>query len=315
MSLEFIFFLTLLCVGFVLILKSADYFIDESAVIGKYYGMSKLLIGLTIVAIGTSLPELLTSLGAVLFTENYSEFIIGTIMGSNITNIFLIFGLFMLMSGNFEIRKNEKLNIIMLLFTTIFLVAFVLLGIVNYFSIILVILYLVYLIYLAKFEKREILEEEEVVIENEKISIGRASIILFVSFIGLFLGAKIVIMSIESIGEMLLIPAAYLTLTTVSFATSLPEIAVTITAARKKQYLLAIGNIIGSNIANIALVFGLSGFIGYYAVQTELFLKSIIFLLIATFIFSALIYKKKFNKVYGHLFLGLYVLYIISFFF
>lgn len=312
---ELFLFLILLGAGFYIILKAADYFIDEAAAIGYKLGMSKMIIGLTIVAIGTSLPELFTSIVSIMFTPNYPDFIIGTIMGSNITNILLIFGLFMVMAKKFEIHKNERLNVIMLLFTSIFFTTFVLLGFVNYFVILLVILYMVYTIYLAKFEKKELIEEEEAIIDHEHKPMYQSVLILLLSFVGLFAGTKMVIYSIEGLGALLLIPTAYLTLTTVAFATSLPEIAVTIIAAKKKQYMMCIGNLIGSNIANVAIIFGISGFFGFYYVETQLFKLSIAFMLIATFYISFLVSNKKFAPVHGYIFLLGYIAYIITFFF
>ena len=132
------------------------------------------------------------------------------------------------------------------------------------------------------------------------------------AFLGLFIGAKLTVVSIEEIGYILKIPAAFLTLTTVSVATSLPELAVTISSTRKKEYLIAIGNIIGTNVMNVCIIIGMSGFLGNYAVETSLFVRAVIFSFIATTLMSYLVLKRKFSPKWGYIFVGLYVLFLIS---
>lgn len=298
--------------GFYILTKAADYFIEEAANLGKIFGMSKLMIGLTIVAIGTSLPETLASLGSILFTDNYSEFIIGTTLGSNITNILLAFGIFMIVSGKFYIKKKETFNVLAFYITSVVFLEFILLGFVNYVAIALVIFYGFYLYYSKRYQRYEIQILEEEVVENRTHSAKKSYIILVLAFIGLFIGAKLTVDSIEQIGLILQIPAAFLTLTSVSVATSLPEIAVTISSAKRKEYLIAIGNIIGTNVMNICLIIGMSGFLGNYEVQTELFLKAVIFSFIATTLMSYLVLKKKFTPKWGYLFLVMYVIFLVS---
>ncbi len=315
MSLELLLQIVLLIIGFYAILKSADVFVDKAVSIGNQLKLSKLTIGLTIVAIGTSLPELFTTIGAVLFIQNYSDFIIGTVMGSNITNILLVLGIFLIYTKTFTIQKSEKSNTISLIILTLAFSLFIYLGFSNQLTILLLIFYGIYLIYMAKYHKEEIYKEEKVETSNDKKEDMKESIpILILCIIGLFVGAKIVTSSIEEIGTLLSIPSAYLTLTTVALATSLPEIAVTILTAKKKQFLIGIGNIMGSNIANIALVFGLFGFLGYYTIETSLYIESLKFLLISTLIFSILLFRKKFYGWAGYIFLALYTIYIIMFF-
>lgn len=311
---ELIVYICVFIVGFYIISKSADYFVDEAANIGLKYGMSKLMIGLTIVAIGTSLPEMITSLGSILFTENYSEFIIGTTLGSNITNILLAFGVFLIASKKFYIQKRQLFNLISLLGTSLIFIIFILFGFVTQIAIILVIFYTYYIIYLKKYQKTEIVEIEEEYVDKVNHGIRGSFLIIFTSFLGLFAGAKLTVFGIENIGFSLGVPAAFLNLAVVSIATSLPEIGVTIASAKKKEYLMAIGNIIGTNIMNICLIIGTSGFFGYYAIDTQLYKSSIIIFAIATILFSFLIFIKKFTAKWGYLFLFLYAIYLITIF-
>ena len=304
---ELIIYLCVFAVGFYIISKAAEYFVDEAANIGTRHGMSKIMIGLTIVAIGTSLPEMITSLGSILFTPNFSEFIIGTTLGSNITNILLAFGIFLIVAKKFYIQKDELFNIIAFLGTSIIFITFIAFGFVSYVAISLVIFYTYYLVYQRKYQKLELKDKR-------KHGNKKSYLISVPSFIGLFLGAKLTILGIENVGMILGIPIAHLNLAAVSIATSLPEISVTIASAKKKEYLMAIGNIIGTNIMNICLIIGISGFYGLYKIETSLYLSSIIILAIATSLFSYLVYKKKFSEKWGYAFLTLYIIYLISIF-
>ena len=311
-TLVFIFFLF---VGFAIILKSSDIFVDSAETMGKKFKLSPIVTGLTIVALGTSLPELFTSVGAILFTEHYSQFIIGTIMGSNITNILLIFGLFLIFAGNFSIKKSQIVNVLTLIFVTFVLLIFVFLGFVNYFAIGLIVFYVLYVVYEANYQKREIIIEEKEIVALLGYQELSSYFVLLGSVGGLYFGSKLVVSAIEGLGSIFVIPAAFLSLTTVAIGTSLPEIAVSINTAMKKEYLIGIGNVIGSNIINIALVFGLSGFFGRYAVNTGFYYMSIAFLVIGTMFFSAMLLRKNFHRYQGLILLGLYILYILSFFF
>lgn len=312
--LEFLFNVVLFSLAFFIITKSADFFIDEASTIGKGLGMSKLLIGLTIVAIGTSLPEMMTSLGSILFTNNYPDFIIGTTMGSNITNMLLVFGIFLILTEKFEIRKKQTFNIIALLFTTIIFAVFIILGYVNYVATGLFIYYIFYIIHLKNHQKAEILGLEKEEVEFTKESLSKSFGILVLSFCGMFIGVKLVVLSIENISTILDIETSSLTLTAISIATSLPELAVIFSTAKQKEYLMAIGNIVGTNIMNICLIIGSSALLGGYVIETSLYFIPMMIFVFGTVLFSYMMFSKKFNKYYGYFFLCLYVFYISNIF-
>lgn len=314
MILELILFFLLLIGGFYIIIKTADFFIDEAATIGKSFGMSKVMIGLTIVAIGTSLPEAITSLSSILFTPEYSDFIIGTTLGSNLTNILLVFGIFLVLSGNFKIRKNLNFDTTTLLVTSSFMSIFILLGYSNRFAIAILIFYVGYLIYLAKFNKSQIIKSEEELVDIKKEPRLKSYVFLVLSIAGLMVGARIVIYCIENIGIILSVPPAYLTLTTISIATSLPELAVIISSFKKNEHLIGIGNIVGTNIMNIGIIFGVSGFYGFYVINTELYYYSLAFFTIGILLFSYMLLTKRFSRNIGYVLIGLYLMYLGSFF-
>lgn len=314
--LELLLYIVLFVVAFFIIIKAADYFVDEAAYLGNSFGMSKLMIGLTIVAIGTSLPELVTSLSAIFFTENFSDFIVGTAMGSNITNILLAFGIFLLFSKTFTVEKKETFNVLVLLSTTILFSYFIIQSYVPFLAVLLVPLYGFYVYHQSKASKKVIIKEEELMVQPlEKHPITQSIGILILSFIFIFIGARLVVYSIEEGGALLGIPAAYLTLTTIALATSLPEIAVTVSSARKQEYLIAIGNILGTNIMNVCLIIGMSALTLGYSVNSETYILSVILFLVSTLLFSLMILTRKFYFVGGFIFLLLYVIYVLQFLF
>jgi cation:H+ antiporter len=221
----------------------------------------------------------------------------------------LYFGLFLFFAGTFTTRKREVMNVVFLLFTTLVLSFHIIIGFVSPIVIVLTLLYLTYLFYLAKFQEKELLGEEKDVVDLQKHSIQISFFYLILSFVGLYLGARFVIYSVEGAGAILSIPTAYLTLTTISIATSLPELAVTITSARKKEYIVAIGNILGTNVMNVCLILGLSGIFGTYSINTSLYIYSMIFFILGTLIFSYLVLRKKFTPFWGYIFLTMYIFY------
>jgi cation:H+ antiporter len=316
MILELTLYIVVFITAFFIIIKAADYFVDEAAYLGNKLGLSKLMIGLTIVAIGTSLPELITSLGSIFFTDNFSDFLIGTAIGSNITNILLAFGLFLIAAKTFTIEKKEVFSVLVLLTTTAIFSVFIIQGYVPFLAILFIPLYAFYVFYQSKESKKQIIKEEELMIEKLKEHPMYHSYgILFLSFIFIFIGAKLVVYSIEEGGALVGIPAAYLTLTTIALATSLPEIAVTLSSAKKKEYLIGIGNILGTNIMNVCLIIGLSGLTMGYNINSETYLLSVIIFLIATILFGAMILRRKFYYSVGVIFLVMYAIYMLQFLF
>ncbi len=308
--------LILFLISFYVMIKAADFFIDEAAVMGKLLGMSKLLIGLTIVAIGTSLPELVTAISSIITSPKFADFVVGTVLGSNITNILLAFGIFLIVAGSFTIRKKETFNVLALMGTSIFMSIFIIVGEINQFILLLVMFFIYYLYHVYRYEKAEILSEEENLVDEPetKRTKSQSTLYLIISFILLFLSANGLIYSIENFARILSIPTAYLTLTTIAIGTSLPEIVVTVAAAKKKEYMMAIGNVVGSNIMNICLVVGLTGFYGTYVVDSALYSLYLFFFLFSTLIFSIFLLRKKFEGVLGWFFIIMYGVFLLSFF-
>ena len=314
-----ILYYTFLLIGaFYILVKSADYLLSTSSILGQRMGLSKFVIGLTIVAIGTSLPELFTAISGVLFSDNADSFVIGTIIGSNISNILLIFGLLILFSKNFKCTTSVK-NLSMLFLSTLAIIFLIIISQINLITgIIFLAIYIMYIYSEIKNQKKEHFEHE--IDETADTTLEKKSdlflaMILLLSIGGLNFSSRGVIYGIENIAILLSIPTTYLTLTTVAFATSLPEVIVTYQSAKRRQYSLAIGNIIGSNISNVFMILGVIGIITQFNFNAYSYLKSLFMLIIATIIFIAYLRKKKLKNLHGIIAICLYIFYIISTFY
>lgn len=320
MSFDFLLSSFILIISFIILIKAADYLVSSGSILGQRAGISKFVIGLTIIAIGTSLPELITGIMSIFTSQNNAPaFVLGTVIGSNIANTLLVFGILLFLAKKYKIEKNNR-DVYFLIFSTCLIGLGIFLG---FFSMILgilfLLLFLIYMYIAVKFGNKDDFEEElEEVKDNklEKLKNGTLVSIFLLASIGLSISAKGIILSIEAIGPMLGISIQFLTLTTVAFATSLPEIIVTISAIKRNELSLGIGNIIGSNISNILLIVGSSAIFGIiFNNQIKFnpndFMLSFIILFIVTLFFALLIQKKELKRIHGIILLLTYFLYII----
>jgi len=312
-----IIYFIIILIAFYFLIKSSDYLVSSSSILGERVGISKFVIGLTLVAIGTSLPELFTALFAIFDSSNPGAFVFGTVIGSNIANILLVFGILLFFSKNFKVKIKlfDLLFLLVSTFSLIFLIYFKELNI--FFSISYITLFILYLFSSVKFGSKKKFNEEVKEIEEEVDEIlknAKSSTLIFIfilSLVGLNIGAKGVIYGIEKIGNLLSIPLIYLTFTTVAFATSLPEIMVSVASAKKKEFDIAVGNIIGSNISNILLILGVVSFFKTIPFIFKDYIFSFSILFITTLFFAFLLIKEKISKKYSYLLIGSYIIYII----
>ena len=300
-------FIFILC--FYLLLKTSEIFLDKAILIGEYFNLSKALIGLTIVAIGSSAPELITSLSSFFFTENYPKFIIGTTIGSNITNIILAFALFLFFAKKIKIDKISNFKILSLFFLTIFISIFIFLNEINYFILFAFFFYIFFIFYSYKKDENKNCEK----INHKKKKISKTYFLFFLSIIFMIISSYGIVKSTEEISNFFNISLFFLTYVIIAIATSLPEILVSYNSAKKKEYTIATTNILGTNIMNLCFIIGTSGFFGSYIINLQ-FIHTTIFFLISTIIFLYLIYKKEMNRYHSYLFFLIYFFYIILFF-
>jgi cation:H+ antiporter len=278
-----------------LLIWSADAFTDNGAKIANIFKISPLIIGILIFGFGTSVPEMLVS-GLAAF-EGHPELSVGNAFGSNILNIALVLGVTaMIMPIKIELKVIKK-EWLYLMFTT--LIAGLLLwdrhlGVMD--GTILFGLLAVFLLYTFNESKKDHHEFDNL---SSKIDIdqkGRIWIILLISFIVLLVSAKLIVYGGTSLAVQFGVSDLIIGLTVVALGTSLPELAVSITSAIKKQHAMVVGNIIGSNLFNTVGVLAIPGLISPLYVPEKLITRDYPFMLVLTTLIFVFIASHKFSK-------------------
>ena len=250
---DFVLQLVLLCVGFAMLVKGADWFVDGSSGIATKFGIPQLVIGLTIVAMGTSAPEAAVSITAAI--KGNADITVGNIVGSNILNILIILGISSLITSVAVAKSTIRVEIPFMMVITLLLLVMGYNGTINLVEgIILLLLFVLYLAYLFVLAKKDGGNEEDI----KELSVTKA---LLWTVIGLFLivyGSNVTVDAATKIAKVLGLSERFIGLTIVALGTSLPELFTSVSAARKGNADIAIGNIVGSNIFNILFVVGIS---------------------------------------------------------
>ena len=281
--------------GFILLIWSADAFTDNGAKIANIFKISPLIIGILIFGFGTSAPEMLVS-GLAAF-EGHPELSVGNAFGSNILNIALVLGVTaMIMPIKIELKVIKK-EWLYLMFAT--LIAGLLLwdrhlGVMD--GTILFGLLAVFLLYTFNESKKDHHEFDNL---SSKIDIdqkGRIWIILLISFIVLLVSAKLIVYGGTSLAIQFGVSDLIIGLTVVALGTSLPELAVSITSAIKKQHAMVVGNIIGSNLFNTVGVLAIPGLISPLYVPEKLITRDYPFMLVLTTLIFVFVASHKFSK-------------------
>ena len=288
---------------FVLI-KASDFFTDAAEKIGISLGISPFLIGVTIVSVGTSLPELISSITAVY--QNSSEIVFGNVMGSNIANIFLIIGTASLISSPLKILY-ELIHVDLPLFVgSAFLLGLTVLD--SNFSIneaiICILGYVVYVFYTISSGKEE--QQSETIDTSQKSFPVKQIVIVIVSALFVFFGATYTIKSVTKISEILEIGKELIALSAVALGTSLPELIVTISAARKGNPEIAVGNVLGSNIFNSLIVMGIPRLTGKLEIPDDVLGSGLLVLLVGTILFFFVTQDKQVTRWEGLIFFIFY---------
>lgn len=250
----------LLIIGFILLIKGADIFVDGASSTAQNFKVSKMLIGLTIVAFGTSAPELAVSLKALSIGSN--DMVLGNVIGSNITNGLLILGVAAIIR-NITVKQNtvKKELPLHLLISATLVVLFLdkeLTGLQpNMISrsdaLAILLFFTVFLYYIISISRNKIDEE------SEKGQYGMLKSLIFIALglAGIIFGSDLVVNSATTIAKNLGVSERIISLTIIAFGTSLPELVTSIVSSLKKEQDILVGNIIGSNIFNICIVLGL----------------------------------------------------------
>ena len=267
-----------------ILIWGADKFVDYSSVLAKKLGINELTIGLTVVALGTSAPEIFVGISSIL---NQTESIaMGTVVGSNISNIALIFGVASLGRALKPKKTPTKQFIPVILSAGI--LGFVIYDLnISFFESLILLLVLIQFMFLTFQNRSENIINQPINTENKNIIL----VILFLSLglAALIFGSKYAVVNAEKIAEILGISELIIGLTIVAIGTSLPELAATISAIIKNKADMVIGNVIGSNVLNIVLVVPMIGFLSKIQLEPELFNRDYLIMLFLTTIFLLMI--------------------------
>lgn len=293
----------------IVLVKAADYFIEAAEKIGSALKINPFVIGVTVVALGTSLPELITSLIAV-FKDN-TEIVIGNVVGSNIANFGLVMALVAIFSNRIVLKTNVMVVEMPFFLGSAFLVSIMMIdGVFDRFDGIIACLGMILFVYYTIRNK----PEEELEEENEEESkVPMAAVMLFfVSGAAIYFSAKFNIDAVLKIAEILNIGTEVVAQTAVALGTSLPELLVSIAAARKKNLEIAIGNLIGSNIFNSFAVLGIPALIKPLLVPMDMLMFSIPLMVMITILFFVMMITNRVNRWQGYLLLLSYAFFLVN---
>ena len=309
----------LLVLGFALLVKGADWFVDGAAGIATKFGIPQLVIGLTIVAMGTSAPEAAVSITAA-FAGN-AEITIGNIVGSNVLNILIILGITALVYPVAVQKSSLIFDIPVVLFATAILFVLGYDGNISRLDgIIMLVVFVAYLVFLfwdakrpKKLESAEVQQEEaeneETKNEEKNLSLPKALIFTVIGLVLIVAGSNFVVKSATFIATALGLSQRFIGLTIVALGTSLPELFTSVTAAMKKNSDIAVGNIVGSNIFNILFIVGLSGLIIPVPFAPAFRFDTLVSGVAAILLLLCSLPKKRLSRIAGIFFLICYAVY------
>jgi len=295
-----------------LLIWGADKFVDNSSLVAKKVGVSELTIGLTIVALGTSAPEIFVGISSVL--NNSESIAMGAVVGSNISNIALIFGVSCI--GMSFLPKKTPITQLMPFLVSAGVLGYVLIDLnVSMLDGTLLLIAFFYFLYVINANKNTQTNIDEDQNKNSLVTL----IFLTVGLIALILGSRYAVIYAEKIALFLNISELIIGLTIIAIGTSLPELAATISAVLKKKTDMVVGNVIGSNVLNITLVVPIIGFFSNVQLDEVLLGRDYLIMIIATLLFMlvVLIYSTKIFSItiirfIGVLFVSGYILYLLS---
>lgn len=312
--------IVLIVLGFILLVKGADLLVEGASGIAKKFHIPEIVIGLTIVSIGTSLPELFVSIKSA--TGGHSDMAIGNVIGSNIANLLLILGMSTIIKSVSFKRETRLIEIPMCLAISIIFMLLCNFGqnLTRLEAIILLALFIGFIIYTIvmafKGEKFDKEDDEDVVEEQETGSIIKNIVYIILGMVLLKLGGDFTVDNAVNIANFLGLSEKIISVTILAIGTSLPELVTSVSAAIKGKSDIAIGNILGSNIFNMLLIIGVSALIKpiVYNVSYNI---DMIFVLIGTAIlalFPIVPPKNKMTRRNGILYVFLYAAYMVTLF-
>ncbi len=297
----------LLLIGFVLLVKGADFFVDGSSSVAKLLGIPGFVIGLTVVAMGTSAPEAAVSITASVTDSN--GLAVGNIVGSNIFNLLVVAGLSAVIKP-FKIeetllKRDFPVNTVVSIVLLVMLYLGRVLGLID--GIVMLLLFIAYIAFVlfAAFKNRDFSTDNEVKAISPVLSV----IFIVGGLAGVIFGGQLVVNNAKDIAHALNWSETFIGLTIVAIGTSLPELVTSVVAAKKGESGMALGNVIGSNLFNIMFVLGLSSSICAIPTDTNMLINTIIMIAVTAFIYVFCLIRKSMGRIIGSICVAGYVAY------
>lgn len=296
----------LLAIGFFMLVKGADYFVDGAAGIATKFGIPQLVVGLTIVAMGTSAPEAAVSITGAL--HGAADIAIGNVVGSNILNVLIILGITGVITTIAVQKSTLMIEMPFMLAITVLLIILGMSGneLTFFEGVLFWVCFIAYLAYLYVLAKKGAEEEA-----TEDRPVWKLLLFIIAGGIVVVWGANISVDAATSIAQAIGISERFIGLTIVALGTSLPELVASVTAARKGNADIAIGNIVGSNIFNILFVLGTSALITPIPYQPQFLVDGIIAIAAGVLLWIATIRKRELTRPWAIIMLLGYVAYFI----
>lgn len=317
----------LLILGFVLLIKGADYFVDGSSSVARILKVPTIIIGLTVVAFGTSMPELSVSVTAALKGEN--DLAVSNVLGSNIFNLLVVLGCCALVNpvqAKWSLLKKEFpfsifVAVILLLLNSDFSITKVLSGsgtfvLGRWGGMLFLILFGIFLYATVKeaLASRSGTDEGEAVGDGEEYKVltpARSAVYIVCGLAGIVLGGELVVNSATGIAVRFGLSQTFIGLTIVALGTSLPELVTSMVAAGKGENDLAVGNVVGSNIFNILLILGVSATITPIVLDVTAVYDTLILIAASLIVYGAALSKREIRRNEGALFLLAYLTFFV----
>lgn len=303
---EIVLQVVLLVIGFAMLVYGADWFVDGSAGVAAKFGIPQLVIGLTIVAMGTSAPEAAVSITAAL--KGSADITVGNVVGSNILNVLIILGLASVITSIAVAKSTIRIEIPWMLAITAMLMIFGITGnqIVWWEGIVLLVVFAAYIYYTLQLAKKNPEETEE---EEKQRPVWKLILLILVGLGFIVGGSNISVEAASNLARFFGLSEKFIGLTIVALGTSLPELFTSVTAARKGNADIAIGNIVGSNIFNILFVVGLSAIITPVAFVSSFVIDCLVSLGAGVLLWICVLKKQKLTRGGGILMLIAYAAY------
>lgn len=301
--------LVFIVAGFVMLIKGADIFVENASKIAMKFNIPQMVIGLTIVAFGTSLPEAAVSIKAAL--SGNAGITVGNVIGSNIMNVLLILGVASCVAALIIKKNTLRIEIPFVIIISVLLLGLGMMGeeLSRLDGVIFVVLLASFMVYLVYSAKNGEADEDEATVLTEKDTMIKLLLFVVLGAASIVLGSNVTVDAASFVAAEFGMTPRLIGLTIVAFGTSLPELVTSATAAKRGKTDIAIGNIVGSNIFNILFVVGISAIITPIAFETAFIKDAIVAIGAVVLLFLCVLPKKKLTRAGGVIMLACYAAY------